>query len=149
MSKDNQQENTMKAKNGISMYETLRKQALFQTGIREVEPRKFDNQQKNKHWSDCALHNEPFIPAGDCDCKKQENTMRERFREIGNGSIRFMATREEVLDFIEKETALAYKKGQNSGENRILAVLRNHNIDYSDAIKTRREWDKLSNIKDK
>jgi hypothetical protein len=21
-----------------------------------------------EHWSDCAVHNEPFMPAGPCDC---------------------------------------------------------------------------------
>lgn len=21
-----------------------------------------------KHWSDCAIHNEPAFPAGECDC---------------------------------------------------------------------------------
>jgi len=84
---------------------------------------------------------------------QQENTMRERFEDAYQ---RFQLCDKvsapemrKLWAFIEKETALAYKKGQNSGENRILAVLRNHNIDYSDAIKTRREWDKLSNIKDK
>lgn len=23
---------------------------------------------RNAHWSDCALHNEPAMPAGPCDC---------------------------------------------------------------------------------
>ena len=30
-------------------------------------------------------------------------TLRERFREVGAGSVRFVATRDEVLSFIEKE----------------------------------------------
>jgi len=34
--------------------------------------------------------------------------------------------------------------GRNSGENRILAVLRHHNIDYSDALKTRKRWDRMA-----
>lgn len=49
---------------------------------------------KKEHHSRCCL----------CEDKRpMTTTMRERFRAIGEGSVRFMATRQEVLDFIEQE----------------------------------------------
>lgn len=49
---------------------------------------------------------------------------------------------------LEEVTMATYEAGRDSGENRILAVLRHHGIDYSEAIKTRREWDEISGLKD-
>ena len=37
----------------------------------------------------------------------QQEEMRDRFRKIGVGSVRFIATRDEVLDFLESEISLA------------------------------------------
>lgn len=37
----------------------------------------------------------------------QQEEMRERFRKIGDGSVRFIATRDEVLDFLQSEISLA------------------------------------------
>ncbi len=34
-----------------------------------------------------------------------EETLEDRFRKVGDGSVRFMATRQEVLEFIENEIA--------------------------------------------
>lgn len=39
--------------------------------------------------------------------ENKQNTMEERFRQIGEGSVRFIATRDEVLAFLQSEIDLA------------------------------------------
>jgi hypothetical protein len=44
------------------------------------------------HWSDCAVHNEPALPAGECDCgveierlRQENNQLRDELRKALHG----------------------------------------------------------------
>lgn len=45
----------------------------------------------------------------------EENNWKEEFRSIGSGSVRFVATREEVISFIEQELTKSYNLGKSVG----------------------------------
>ena len=38
-----------------------------------------------KHWSDCAVHNEPAYPAGECDCGGIPETTKELVEFLSEG----------------------------------------------------------------
>lgn len=46
---------------------------------------------------------------------KKDISLESRFREIGAGSVRFLATREEVLEFIRKEKMFSFQEGYKAG----------------------------------
>lgn len=47
----------------------------------KVKAKLFKN-RKDLHFSDCALHNEPESPNGECDCKTDEKVVTEDVRWV-------------------------------------------------------------------
>jgi hypothetical protein len=73
-------------------------------------------------WKEYHTQRSECLYGGPCDhkyCKKvlgsQRSDLRERFRQIGAGSVRFTATRDEVLAFIESELAQESEKARQQG----------------------------------
>lgn len=86
----------------------------------KVKAKLFKN-RKDLHFSDCALHNEPESPNGECDCKTDEKVVTEgvrdnqAFREL----IVFLESKQEEVQLKSSKTSdfylEKYFKGRISG----------------------------------
>lgn len=76
-----------------------------------------DRPKPGEHWSDCAVHNEPALPAGPCDCGTQDDAEIARILAIPDAEILAGATPEHLA-------ALAAEPGRALRELRLTAVIR-------------------------
>jgi hypothetical protein len=77
------------------------------------------------HWSDCAVHNGPAYPAGECDCGATQPWNEDEWRKnnwrCGHGWLRgeqceiCNAPQREWIGLTDEEQQQAYEQWQNDG----------------------------------
>lgn len=75
-----------------------------------------DKPKTGEHWSDCAVHNEPALPAGPCDCGAQDDAEIARILAIPDAEILAGATPEHLA-------ALAAEPGRALREARVARAI--------------------------
>lgn len=83
-----------------------------------------------------------------CLTPDTQDTVRSRFMKIGEGSVRFIATREEVLSFIETEVARAREEGYAQGISG-LKLLDTSRYDEITRIATKEERSRILSLLEK
>lgn len=76
-----------------------------------------DRPKSGEHWSDCAVHNEPALPAGPCDCGAEDDMEITRILALPDAKILAGTTPERL-------TTLAAERDQAVGEARVASAIR-------------------------